>query len=83
MVSAAPPEQKTLCHLFAVRRNLFDAGILYQCLFGVEMGCKMVGLQRLSPGSERADLPVGGCVLWAGRHGLKLLSHAPVHAAVP
>lgn len=83
MVSAAPPEQKALCHLFAVRRNLFSSGIFYQFHFGMEMGRKMVGLQRLSPGSERADLPVGGRVFWAGRHGLKLLSHASVHAAVP
>lgn len=46
------------------------------------MGCALVGLQRLPPGSERADLPAGCGMLWPGRHGPELLSYAPVHETV-
>ncbi len=82
MVSAASPQQEALYNISVVCGALLCAGILYQRLFGVEMGGALVGLQRLPPGSERADLPVGRGVLWPGRYGAELLSYAPVHETV-
>ena len=82
MVSAAPPQQKAFFNISAVCGALLCSGILYQRLFGVEMGCALVGLQQLPPGSERADLPAGCGVLWPGWYGAELLSHAPVHETV-
>ncbi len=82
MVSAAPSQQKAFCDVSAVCCSLFCTGIFYQLLSGMEMGRAVVGLQRLSPGFERADLPAGGGVLRSGGHGAELLSHASVHETV-
>lgn len=83
MVSAASFKQKAFFYVSVVGGVLFRSGILYQRIPGVEVGPALVGLQRLSSGSERTDLSAGRSVLWPGRHGAELLSHAPVHEAVP
>lgn len=83
MVSAASFKQKAFFDVSVVSGVLFRSGILYQRIPGVEVGLALVGLQRLSSGSERTDMSAGGGVLRPGGHGAELLSHAPVHEAVP
>lgn len=82
MVFAASSQQKAFFDISAVCSALLRSGIFYQRLFGVEMGCALVGLQQLPSGSEWADLPAGRGVFWPGGHGAELLSYAPVYETV-